>query len=333
MRVKKEVKLQSKQDIEELGVALSSTLMMAGFNKEQQEKVKVLKEKISKVLEGLKTHIDDIDFIDLDARLGHNNNMYFLKLVNEFKNLLDVEAIALGGSRVSSHFDQKSDYDLYVYVKNIPPRDVREKILNKYCRYLELSNSYWELEDDCTFKDGIDIDIIYRNIDEFAKSIAMVVKDNVAFNGYTTCMWHNLKTCQILFDREGRLTLLKNKYDIPYPTKLKENIIKKNMSLLTGFLPSYDKQILKALNRHDFVSVNHRLAAFIESYFDVIFALNELSHPGEKRMLTYALEFCLILPKNFQENIDLLLQSAFTNKEVFIKTLEEVIHQLEEVVK
>lgn len=65
----KEVKLQSKQDIEELGLVLSFTLMMAGFNKGQEE-VKVLKEKISKVLEELKTHIDDIDFVDLNARLG-----------------------------------------------------------------------------------------------------------------------------------------------------------------------------------------------------------------------------------------------------------------------
>ena len=44
--------------------------MMAGFNKKQQEEVEVLKENISKVLEELKTHIDDIDFIDLNARLG-----------------------------------------------------------------------------------------------------------------------------------------------------------------------------------------------------------------------------------------------------------------------
>ena len=66
----KEVKLQSKHDIEELNLALTFTLMMAGFNKEQQEEVKALKDKISKVLEELKTHIDDIDFIDLNARLG-----------------------------------------------------------------------------------------------------------------------------------------------------------------------------------------------------------------------------------------------------------------------
>lgn len=67
---KNEVKLQSKQDIEELSLALTLTLMMAGFNKEQKEEVKVLKDNISKVLEELKTHIDDIDFIDLNARLG-----------------------------------------------------------------------------------------------------------------------------------------------------------------------------------------------------------------------------------------------------------------------
>ena len=67
---KKEFKLQSKEDIQELILALSFTYMMAGFGKRQDEEFKVLKEKISKVLEELKTHIDDIDFDDLNARLG-----------------------------------------------------------------------------------------------------------------------------------------------------------------------------------------------------------------------------------------------------------------------
>lgn len=67
---KKEFKPQSKEDIEELSLALSFTYMMAGFGKRQDEELKVLKEKISKVLEELKTHIDDIDFDDLNARLG-----------------------------------------------------------------------------------------------------------------------------------------------------------------------------------------------------------------------------------------------------------------------
>lgn len=82
--------------------------------------------------------------------------------------------------------------------------------------------------------------------------------DGVASNGYTTCLWHNLKTCKILFDRNGKLEKLKKQYDIKYPDKLKENVIKRNMSLLSGYLPSYDKQIEKLLNRSDFISVNHR---------------------------------------------------------------------------
>ena len=66
----KEFKPQSKEDIQELGLALSLTYMVAGFGKGQDEEFKVLQEKISKVLEELKTHIDDIDFDDLNARLG-----------------------------------------------------------------------------------------------------------------------------------------------------------------------------------------------------------------------------------------------------------------------
>ena len=40
----------------------------------------------------------------------------------------------------------------------------------------------------------------------------------------------------------------------------------------------------------------------MESYFDVIFALNKLTHPGEKRMVEYALKNAKTLPKDFSEN-------------------------------
>ncbi len=70
---------------------------------------------------------------------------------------------------------------------------------------------------------------------------------------------------------------------IDFPENLRSAIIKNNRNLLNGKLPSYDRQIKKAQERGDIVSVNHRITAFLESYFDVIFALNRQTHPGEKK--------------------------------------------------
>lgn len=259
--------------------------------------------------------------------------MYFKLLWSEFATLPEVEAIALGGSRVGTNYDEKSDYDLYIYCNSIPYESMRKRILEKCCQYMEIGNSFWELEDDCTLKDGVDIDILYRNIEDFSQTIHSVVEEHIAYNGYTTCMWHNLLHSRILYDKNGKLADLQNKYQIPYPDELRDNIISKNLRLLTGNLPSYDAQIKKAVVRKDMVSVNHRTAAFLESYFDIIFALNKLTHPGEKRMVQYAKEQAKILPVDFEENLNKLFQDLFTDSVKAVQTLGEMITELENVVK
>lgn len=259
--------------------------------------------------------------------------MYFELLWNEFAALSEVEAIALGGSRAGENYDEKSDYDLYIYCTSIPDEDIRKCILEKCCQYMEIGNSFWELEDDCTLKDGVDIDILYRNTEEFSRTIRSVVEDHIAYNGYTTCMWHNLLNSRILYDKNGKLASLQNKYQIPYPDGLRNNIISKNLRLLTGNLPSYDAQIKKAAARKDMVSINHRTAAFLESYFDIIFALNRLTHPGEKRMVQYAREHAGILPADFEENLDKLFETLFTDPDRALQTLREMTTALEEVIK
>lgn len=258
--------------------------------------------------------------------------MNFSKLWKEFTTLPEVESIALGGSRVKQIFDEKSDYDLYIYCNEIPSKNARRRILEKYCHYMELGNSYWELEDNCTLKDGIDIDILYRNLEDFSQQIYSVVEEFTPSNGYTTCMWHNLLHCNILFDKNGKLEKLQNKYQISYPEELSRNIIQNNMNLLTGNLPSYDKQIEKVLIRKDIVSINHRVAAFLESYFDMIFAINRLTHPGEKRMITYAKTDASILPEAFEENLEGLFQNKFEDSEKTLEILKDIIIELKKVV-
>ena len=260
--------------------------------------------------------------------------MFFKNLCVELSQLPQVEAIALGGSRAGNAFDKNSDYDLYVYVNSLPDEKFRKEILEKYCSYIEAGNSFWELEDDCTLKDGVDIDILYRDLENFGKGIASVVEGFESHNGYTTCMWHNLLNCKILFDRNNKLTDLQSKYNVSYPEELKENIIGRNMKLLHGFLPSYDRQILKAIKRNDLVSVNHRTAAFLESYFDIIFAMNELTHPGEKREVPYALKHAKKLPENFESDLEELFNSMFDKNSISSvpKILDRIISALKAVI-
>lgn len=253
------------------------------------------------------------------------------KLFEELAALPEVDAIALGGSRAGETYDEKSDYDVYLYCSGDIEESVRTDILSRYCSTIEIGNHFWEYEDNCTLNNGIDIDILYRDLEAFCNDVASVVEEYQARNGYTTCMWHNLKTCKVLYDRSGNLTSAKRRFDVPYPARLKKNIIDRNMRLLHTAMPAYDMQIAKAVERDDIVSINHRTAAFMEAYFDIIFAMNELTHSGEKRLLQLCRRNCKILPDNFEQNISALFQDLFTNKNAVAGDLERMVCELDRV--
>ncbi len=145
-------------------------------------------------------------------------------IFKRFAQIDCVEAIALGGSRAGRVYDEKSDYDVYVYVTAPMEEEIRRQILSEYCSSMEIGNHYWEYEDNCVLNNGIDIDILYRDLDQFCKDIERVVVQCQASNSYTTCMWHNLINCKIIYDRTGKLKAAKEKYDIPYPQDLKKAI-------------------------------------------------------------------------------------------------------------
>jgi hypothetical protein len=72
---------------------------------------------------------------------------------------------------------------------------------------------------------------------------------------------------------------------------------------------SYINQIKHAIEHGDIVSINHRLAAFLASYFDILFALNRLTHPGEKRLLEFAEARCTQIPIGMSRHVRGLIRS------------------------
>ena len=79
------------------------------------------------------------------------------------------------------------------------------------------------------------------------------------------------------------------------------------------------------------IGINHRTAAFMESYFDILFALNEKTHPGEKRLIPLAKAHCPILPRDFEENLSILFSHLFTDPDAINDDLERILNNLSEI--
>jgi len=94
-------------------------------------------------------------------------------------------------------------------------------------------------------------------------------------------------------------------------------------------MPAYYNQIEKALKRNDFVSVNHRIASFLASYFDIIFAINEMSHPGEKKLLKIIRDNNLKIPKEMYENIESILKLTATSSLDILLEIDDLVNNLD----
>ncbi|MGB8464289.1 MAG: hypothetical protein WCE49_05045, partial [Terrimicrobiaceae bacterium] len=115
-----------------------------------------------------------------------------------------------------------------------------------------------------------------------------------------------------------------------YPQGLLLAILRKNRPVLGGGMQScYFHQIKAAIVRQDPVSLNHRVAAWLASYFDILFAINGQFHPGEKRLLMYAEELA-DLPANALLDVRHLCAFAGTLEGPITDHLESMLERLDE---
>ena len=242
----------------------------------------------------------------------------------------EVTAIALGGSRAIGGADAGADIDLYVYAQKAPAPECRRKLFAPRATRLELDNRVWETGDEWTDRStGIDVDLMYRSPQWIEDALSRVLDDHQSSVGYTTCLWHNVKTSHIRFDRCGWYTGLHAKAQCAYPPPLAAAIIAKNYPLLRRAHSSFQAQILKAVDRKDIISINHRIAAFFASYFDVLFALNRVPHPGEKRLLRHASQLPFSPASLTQDVNQILLAGAACQREPLQSLTNSLIDGLE----
>lgn len=251
-------------------------------------------------------------------------------ILNVFENFSQVSAIAIGGSGACKQSDSLSDIDIYVFVESDIPIKDRENFIKKISSKYEAGGEYFGSGDEFFVdKLGIQFDVMYWKTDWFESVYKNVWENHYPSNGYTTAFLYTLDNFEIIYDKNNWLYDLQKKIKSFYPNELKENIIKRNLMLINDKpFASYYEQISKAVKRNDIVSINHRIAAFLASYFDIIFAKNKLLHPGEKRLIAYAKANCSILPENFEEDINNLLNQPNPNT---LKILDKMIDNLKKI--
>ena len=228
-----------------------------------------------------------------------------------------------------------SDIDLYVFTTSLIPLSIREAIMNERGAVkANLDLDYWDLGDQWfDAPTGIELDIMYWSTGWIEDQIDLTLTHHQASLGYSTCHWNTIKNAALLFDPHDTLASLQAKCNQPYPKELQKAIIAKNYPVLRDVIPSYSNQIIKAVRRNDLVSINHRVAAFLASYFDIIFAYNRILHPGEKRLLQLTPVLCEKVPEDMVMQVNRLLQYSATGCEGLLLAVNDLIENLEQFIK
>jgi len=250
-----------------------------------------------------------------------------------YAGLSQVEAVTLGGSCASDAADGSSDVDLYVYCHEAVSLEVRRQIAAPAMR-AEIGNEFWEPGDEwIDAETGVSVDVMFRHVEWIRDRLDGAINKHWASVGYSTCFWYNVLNSQILFDRQGWFMGLQKTARRPYPRELKRAVISKNFPILRRNMSSYVHQIELAIARYDLIAVNHRVTALLASYFDILFAVNEQPHPGEKRLAEFATRLCPKLPGNFPRAVDELLASVPGRDRQIIDKANGLVDRLESLLR
>jgi hypothetical protein len=270
----------------------------------------------------------DISFSDQSSAVDALGELTAL-----FSALPQVEALALTGSRVSGLApDAGSDFDLCLFISAPIPIAQREAWIDQLggAMRADLGHNFWgECDEWFHAPSGAGFDIVYWDTAWVEDLLRRVITQHQPSLGYSTAHWFTIRHAQTLFDRHGWLARMQDWSRAPYPEELRTAILRDNRVVLRDMISSYRAQIAKALVRNDLVSINHRVAGLLASYFDCIFACSRVLHPGEKRLIEQAARLCSSLPAGMADDVQAVLRSSASAGPRLLDDIDRLVDRLE----
>jgi Domain of unknown function (DUF4037) len=254
----------------------------------------------------------------------------FLKeIAQAYGAIPGVEAVAWCGSAAMGVADAHSDFDFYVYTSAPVAIESRRAVISERSQHAQLNNTFWELEDEWIDREGRRFNAMYRSCDFVLGEIVGRLERYSADLGYTTAYCFSVANGFILYDPRQWLSAVQERLRQPFPEPLIRSIVAKNRPVLGGGMQScYLAQMKAAIARDDLISLNHRVAVWIASYTDILFAVNRRYHPGEKRLLMY-LSSLPELPGNALEDTPRLCALAGSLSSPIIEQLTAMLERLD----
>jgi Domain of unknown function (DUF4037) len=240
-----------------------------------------------------------------------------------------IEAVAWCGSSATGVSDAHSDFDFYVYTNAPVPVESRRAVILERSRRCQLDNTFWELEDEWIDREDRRFNAMYRSCDFVVGEIDARLDRYSADLGYTTAYCFSVANGFTLHDPRQWLSAVQQRLRQFFPEPLIRSIIAKNRPVLGGGMQScYLAQIKAAIARGDLISLNHRVAVWIASYTDILFAMNRSYHPGEKRLLMY-MQGLPDLPENAMEDVPRLCTLAGSLSSPIVEHVSGMLDRLD----
>lgn len=247
------------------------------------------------------------------------------QLVERLADVPPVRAVVITGSQASGAAGADSDLDLFVYVDGdigVERRRLAEDLADRSHPVLVDEDPFGS-GDVWRSPHGTWIDAVFWSPTWAEDQLDRVLDRHEASLGYSTAFWRSISSARPLYERDAWHPALQQRAASEYPQGLLDAIVSLNYPWVTDHPFSFRRQIVKAVARRDTVSANHRLAAWMASYFDLLFAVNRVLHPGEKRQLGIAEAECSRLPRGLRRGVTAALEAPDPTDE-----LDRLIEQL-----
>lgn len=249
-------------------------------------------------------------------------------------------SVALSGSRAKNMFDEESDIDLYMLVENLKTYDEIYVIISQaaddgFPIYISTAFDSAPYGGSISFYyKGIPIEVTIQQfskakqrIDDCLEGRFEIIPQTWTSNGYYTfiCL-SELNSVKPIWESDRFIETYKEKL-VQYPEKLRKSIISVFWARSTTWIDNFHYE--SAINRGDYLFTSPIVLHTVLDMIQVIFALNRVYFPGDKRLDTVlkSLPYC---PKSLIENLPFLLQASTDQKHLKkqYEILKSVIEEL-----